>query len=132
MDFIGEHLWPGRLGHLFLILSLVCSIGATVCYFIATSVKHNIQYSFRTSVLKIFLGAGLLSIADRVVAYFSGVKHFGVLDNTAGNVIFALFDIALVLFLLGTIANYIGITVYLLASLSKHNYVYHALSLIMK
>ena len=108
MDFIGEHLWPGRLGHLFLILSLVCSIGATVSYIIATSLKHNVQYSFRTSVLRILLAAGLLTIADRIVNYFSGAKHFSVLDNSTGNIIFALFDVALVLFILGTIGNLIG------------------------
>lgn len=35
MDFIGEHLVPGKLGHFFLLLSLVSSIGATLCYFIS-------------------------------------------------------------------------------------------------
>jgi len=35
MNFIGEHLLPGKLGHFFLLLSLVSSIGATVCYFIS-------------------------------------------------------------------------------------------------
>src|ERR1044072_1192888 len=35
MDFIGEHLLPGKLGHFFLLLSFVSSIGATVCYFIS-------------------------------------------------------------------------------------------------
>ncbi|HEX2608392.1 MAG TPA: cytochrome c biogenesis protein CcsA [Flavisolibacter sp.] len=33
MDFIGEHLAPGRLGHFFLILSFIASLGATVSYF---------------------------------------------------------------------------------------------------
>lgn len=36
MDFIGEHLLPGKLGHFFILLSLVSSVGATVCYFIST------------------------------------------------------------------------------------------------
>jgi cytochrome c-type biogenesis protein CcmF len=35
MDFIGEHLLPGKLGQFFLLLSLVSSIGATVCYFLS-------------------------------------------------------------------------------------------------
>lgn len=35
MDFIGEHLWPGKLGHFFLLLSFISSIGATVCYFVS-------------------------------------------------------------------------------------------------
>jgi cytochrome c-type biogenesis protein CcmF len=33
MDFIGENLLPGRLGHFFIILSLVSSIAATFTYF---------------------------------------------------------------------------------------------------
>jgi cytochrome c-type biogenesis protein CcmF len=35
MEFIGEHLLPGKLGDFFLLLSLVSSIGATVCYFLS-------------------------------------------------------------------------------------------------
>src|SRR4026209_1757545 len=35
MEFIGEHLLPGRLGHFFLILSLVSSFGATISYFLS-------------------------------------------------------------------------------------------------
>ena len=35
MDYIGEHLLPGKIGHLFIILSFVASIVATVSYFIA-------------------------------------------------------------------------------------------------
>lgn len=36
MDFIGEHLLPGKLGHFFLLLSFISSLGATVFYFIST------------------------------------------------------------------------------------------------
>src|SRR5215213_9520958 len=35
MNFIGEHLAPGELGHFFLILSLVASLGATISYFLS-------------------------------------------------------------------------------------------------
>jgi cytochrome c-type biogenesis protein CcmF len=35
MDFIGEHLLPGKLGHFFLVLSFVSSIGASVSYFLS-------------------------------------------------------------------------------------------------
>jgi cytochrome c-type biogenesis protein CcmF len=35
MDFIGEHLLPGNLGHFFLLLSFVSSIGASVFYFLS-------------------------------------------------------------------------------------------------
>lgn len=33
MDFVGEHLLPGKLGHFFILLSLVTSIAASVSYF---------------------------------------------------------------------------------------------------
>ncbi|MDB5252686.1 MAG: hypothetical protein JWP27_1855, partial [Flaviaesturariibacter sp.] len=33
MEFIGEHLWPGRIGHFFVLLSFLTSLAATVCYF---------------------------------------------------------------------------------------------------
>lgn len=36
MDYIGEHLLPGQLGHFFIVLSLVASLVATFCYFRAT------------------------------------------------------------------------------------------------
>lgn len=35
MEFIGEHLLPGKLGHFFVLLSFVSSIGAAVCYFLS-------------------------------------------------------------------------------------------------
>ncbi|HET6723603.1 MAG TPA: cytochrome c assembly protein, partial [Chitinophagaceae bacterium] len=35
MDYIGEHLLPGKIGHLFIILSFVASIIATVSYFLS-------------------------------------------------------------------------------------------------
>ena len=38
MDYFGEHLLPGKLGHFFLLLSFITSIGATVAYFF--SVRH--------------------------------------------------------------------------------------------
>lgn len=40
MDYIGEHLLPGSLGHLFIILSLVASLVATFAYFKAVQSKQ--------------------------------------------------------------------------------------------
>jgi cytochrome c-type biogenesis protein CcmF len=36
MDYLGEHLLPGQLGHFFIILSLIASVVATFSYFKAT------------------------------------------------------------------------------------------------
>jgi cytochrome c-type biogenesis protein CcmF len=35
MQFEGEHLLPGRIGHFFVILAFVASIISTIAYFIA-------------------------------------------------------------------------------------------------
>jgi cytochrome c-type biogenesis protein CcmF len=35
MNYIGEHLLPGKLGHFFLFLSLVSSLGAAISYFLS-------------------------------------------------------------------------------------------------
>src|SRR6476661_5468156 len=56
MNFIGEHLLPGQLGHFFLLLSLVASIGATVSYFL--SVQKSSFYN-AGNVLK---GGGSFSV----------------------------------------------------------------------
>lgn len=41
MGFIGEHLLPGKIGHFFLLLSLVSSVGATVCYFLSVQTTRK-------------------------------------------------------------------------------------------
>ncbi|HEX8335044.1 MAG TPA: cytochrome c biogenesis protein CcsA, partial [Segetibacter sp.] len=40
MEFVGEHLLPGQLGHFFAILSLVASLIATFAFFKATNIKE--------------------------------------------------------------------------------------------
>ena len=39
MGYLGEHLWPGYIGHFFIILSFVGSLVATFGYFMATRSK---------------------------------------------------------------------------------------------
>ena len=41
MDYIGEHLVPGKLGHFFILLSLVASIGATFFYLLSLQRSRN-------------------------------------------------------------------------------------------
>lgn len=66
MDYTGEHLLPGQLGHFFIVLSLVASLVATFAYFKSTVSKQEAEsgywkklarYAFITetiSVLAIF------------------------------------------------------------------------------
>ncbi len=41
MDYIGEHLLPGKLGHFFIVLSLIASAVATFAYFMATRLQNR-------------------------------------------------------------------------------------------
>ena len=43
MDYVGEHLLPGQLGHFFIVLSLVASLVATVSYGLATYSKDLLE-----------------------------------------------------------------------------------------
>ncbi len=40
MNYIGEHLLPGQIGHFFVVLSIVASLVATFAYFMATRVSY--------------------------------------------------------------------------------------------
>ncbi len=69
MDYIGEHLLPGRLGHFFIVLSLVASLVATVSYYLATTSKtvdatlhwkKLARYAFITEVISVFAIFGIL------------------------------------------------------------------------
>ncbi|MDO8365796.1 MAG: cytochrome c biogenesis protein CcsA [Saprospiraceae bacterium] len=44
MQYIGEHLLPGQLGHLCAVLSFVAALLASVSYFIATQRRQTAQY----------------------------------------------------------------------------------------
>src|SRR5437762_4644368 len=43
MPYIGEHLWPGVIGHFFILLSLVASLVATFAYFRVVRSKDNVN-----------------------------------------------------------------------------------------
>src|SRR5215212_716111 len=43
MPYSGEHLWPGLIGHFFVILSLVASLAATFGYFMVVRSKDPLQ-----------------------------------------------------------------------------------------
>ncbi|RYZ24441.1 MAG: cytochrome c assembly protein [Chitinophagaceae bacterium] len=62
MDFIGEHLFPGRLGHFFVILSLVASLAATFTYIVATRQKDEAARAHWRGLARIFFYAECISI----------------------------------------------------------------------
>src|SRR5690606_19362668 len=69
MDYIGEHLLPGQLGHLFIVLSIVASLVATFAYFKATRQKELSEgnywkrlarYAFIIETISVFAVFGIL------------------------------------------------------------------------
>jgi cytochrome c-type biogenesis protein CcmF len=62
MDFTGEHLLPGRLGHFFLVLSLVASIGASLCYFLTVQKKNSPDSQQWKRLARIFFFAEVVSV----------------------------------------------------------------------
>ena len=44
IEYIGEHLLPGKIGHFFTILSFVISLLAAAAYFFATQNRDNDSY----------------------------------------------------------------------------------------
>lgn len=45
MEYIGEHLLPGQLGHFFVVLSFVAALLATVAYFKATQRRDTVEHT---------------------------------------------------------------------------------------
>jgi cytochrome c-type biogenesis protein CcmF len=62
MEFLGEHLIPGKLGHFFVILSLVSSLAATVSYFLSTQKKDPAEKVQWRNLARIFFIAETLSV----------------------------------------------------------------------
>ena len=44
MEYIGEHLLPGQLGHLCVVLSFVAALLASFAYFFATKHRNTAAY----------------------------------------------------------------------------------------
>src|SRR5438874_2078403 len=75
MDFVGEHLLPGKLGQFFILLSLVASIGASVSYFLSVRNKYiAIKESWR-KLARIFFIAEVFSVFSIFFILYYIVSH---------------------------------------------------------
>src|SRR5450631_1074395 len=86
MDYIGEHLLPGQLGHFFIVLSLVASLIATFSYFRsaqsrmdedANRWKKLARFAFITEVFSVIAIFGILFyiIYNHLFEYHYAWKH---------------------------------------------------------
>ena len=62
MDYIGEHLVPGKIGHFFILLSLISSFAASFSYFKSVHQKNSEQSSQWKKLARIFFIAEALSV----------------------------------------------------------------------
>lgn len=63
MNYIGEHLLPGKLGHLFIILSFASSLAATVAYFFSVQKKEEASKAAWKKLARIFFYTEAISVA---------------------------------------------------------------------
>lgn len=71
MNYIGEHLFPGQLGHFLIVLSLVASLIATIAYFKSASAKTlTLAESWKKMARLAFLidAVAVLSIIATIIA----------------------------------------------------------------
>jgi cytochrome c-type biogenesis protein CcmF len=70
MDYIGEHLLPGQLGHFFIILSLVASLVATFAYFRSAQSKNESDAAYWKKLARIAFIAEVFSIVAIFIILF--------------------------------------------------------------
>jgi cytochrome c-type biogenesis protein CcmF len=74
MNYIGEHLFPGQLGHFLVILSLVASLIATIAYFRSTNAKTLVLAESWKKIARVaFLidAVSVISIIATIIAIIS-------------------------------------------------------------
>lgn len=62
MDYIGEHLLPGKIGHFFAVLSFAASFVAMIAYFKATNAKSADEHASWKRMGRIAFGIDVLSV----------------------------------------------------------------------
>jgi cytochrome c-type biogenesis protein CcmF len=75
MDYIGEHLLPGKLGHFFIILSLVTSLLATFAYFKMTTSKNELEKDHWKKLARISFGIECISVFAIFGFLFYIIQH---------------------------------------------------------
>ncbi|HTF27447.1 MAG TPA: cytochrome c biogenesis protein CcsA [Flavitalea sp.] len=77
MDYIGEHLFPGQLGHFLIVLSLVASLVATIAYFKSTTaVLEEAVQSWRRIARIAFIIDAVSVTATFAIIYYLISNHY--------------------------------------------------------
>jgi len=76
MDFVGEHLLPGKLGHFFILLSLVTSIAASISYFISVRQNDPLAKSSWRKLARVFFITEAVSVFSIFgLLYYIVINH---------------------------------------------------------
>ena len=76
MNFIGEHLVPGRIGHFFIILSLISSLVASLSYFLSVQSALPEQKNQWKRLARIFFFSEVISVlAIFTLLYYISSNH---------------------------------------------------------
>src|ERR1700735_4288707 len=62
MEYVGEHLLPGKLGHFFALLSFAASFVAMIAYFKATNAKAPEEENSWRRMARLAFGTGVFSV----------------------------------------------------------------------
>ncbi len=76
MDYIGEHLLPGQLGHFFVVLSLVASLVATIAYFKASTTTVNTAAVWKKLARSAFIIDAISVMAVFGLIFFIISQHY--------------------------------------------------------
>ena len=75
MDYFGEHLLPGRIGHFFVTLSFASSFVATVAYYKAASAKNIIEENSWKRLARASFAIDFISVFSIFATIYYIISH---------------------------------------------------------
>ena len=76
MNYIGEHLLPGQIGHFLLVLSLVASLVATFAYFKATVIRQVVDVAYWKRLGRAAFIIEVVSVVSIIaILYYINANH---------------------------------------------------------
>ena len=70
INYTGEHLWPGYIGHFAVILGFVAALAATIAYFMATQRRELAEGAGWQRIGRIAFGAHALGVFGTIGMLF--------------------------------------------------------------
>jgi cytochrome c-type biogenesis protein CcmF len=75
MNFIGEHLLPGQIGHFFVLLFLMASLVATIAYFCASRKQHMAEKQSWIKIARIAFAIETVSVITLFITLYYIISH---------------------------------------------------------